>query len=123
MGELNRLTVKTITAAKQAGLYCDGGGPYLQIASSGSKTWIFRYRSPHTGKLQDMGLGPLHAVGLPEAGKKATAQRAALMSGLDPIEAQAEEARREASEAAKCRRAIQRCRAGHGRGSVHARFD
>lgn len=41
------------------------GGLYLQVTSSGSKSWIFRFRSPFTHKLRDMGLGSLHAVGLP----------------------------------------------------------
>ncbi|HUF80767.1 MAG TPA: Arm DNA-binding domain-containing protein, partial [Burkholderiales bacterium] len=42
--QLNRLSARTITAKSSPGLYCDGGGLYLQIAPSGSKTWIFRYR-------------------------------------------------------------------------------
>jgi integrase len=48
-----------------------------------------------------MGLGPLHSVALPEAREKASAQRAALLSGLDPIEAREEGNRRKALEAAK----------------------
>lgn len=64
--QLNRLSAKTVTLKKQSGLYCDGGGLYLQVTSSGSKTWIFRFRSPLTQKLRDMGLGPLHTIGLPE---------------------------------------------------------
>lgn len=99
--QLNRLSAKAIAAKKNSGLYCDGGGLYLQVTASGSKTWIFRFRSPLTRKLRDMGLGPLHSVGLPEAREKAAAQRAALLSRLDPIEAREEENRRKAMEAAK----------------------
>jgi hypothetical protein len=73
----------------------------VQLTPSGSKTWIFRFRSPFTQKLRDMGLGPVHSVGLPEAREKAAAQRAAVLSGLDPIEARDEETRRKALEAAK----------------------
>jgi len=51
------------------------GGRYLQVSPSGSKTWIFRYRSPLTQKLRDMGLGPVHSVGLSEARVKAAARR------------------------------------------------
>ena len=99
--QLNRLSAKTVTLKKQPGLYCDGGGLYLQVTSSASKTWIFRFRSPHTQKLRDMGLGPLHSVGLPEARDKAAAQRTALLNGLDPIEAREQESHRKAVEAAK----------------------
>src|SRR4051812_28877427 len=89
--QLNRLSAKTVAAKKDPGLCCDGGGLYLQIASSGSKTWIFRFRSPLTGKARDMGLGALHSVGLPEAREKAAVQRGALGRGLDPIEARDQE--------------------------------
>jgi integrase len=99
--QLNRLSAKTAAFKKHAGLYCDGGGLYLQVTPSGSKTWIFRFRSPLTGKLRDMGLGPLHSIGLPEAREKAATQRTALASGLDPIETRDEETRRKAMEAAK----------------------
>jgi integrase len=99
--QLNRLSAKTVAFKKQPGLYCDGGGLYLQVAPSGSKTWIFRFRSPLTQKPRDMGLGSVHSVGLPEARDKATAQRAALLSGLDPIEARDEESRSKVLEAAK----------------------
>jgi integrase len=99
--QLNRLTARTIATIQKPGLYCDGGGLYLQVTASDSRTWIFRYRSPVTQKLRDMGLGPLHAVGLPEARAKATTQRSLLSSGIDPIRARAEEIQRQAAEAAK----------------------
>ena len=82
-------------------MYCDGGGLYLQVTPSGSRTWIFRFRSPLTKKLRDMGLGPVHSVGLPEARGKASAQRAAPLNGLDPIEARVQENRRKALESAR----------------------
>jgi integrase len=99
--QLNRLSAKTIVTKRRPGLYGDGGGLYLQITPSGSKTWIFRYRSPVTQKLRDMGLGPVHSVGLPGAREKATAHRSLLLSGLDPIEAREQETRRRAIETAK----------------------
>jgi integrase len=48
-----------------------------------------------------MGLGPLHSVGLSQARDKATEQRSAILSGLDPIEAREGENRKRALEAAK----------------------
>ena len=99
--QLNRLTARTIATKQTPGLYCDGGGLYLQISPSGSKAWIFRYRSPVTGKLRDMGLGPSYAVGLADARSKAAVQRNLILIGLDPIAAREEESRKRAIEAAK----------------------
>ena len=99
--QLNRLSARAIASFKQSGLYCDGGGLYLQVTPAGGRTWIFRYRSPITRKLRDMGLGPLHVVGLPEARTKAAAQRSAILSGIDPIDARDQETRSKALEAAK----------------------
>ncbi len=98
---LNRLSARTVVTKKHPGLHCDGGGLYLQIAPSGSKTWIFRYRSPITKKLRYMGLGSTYAVGLPKARTKAAAQRGLLSNGLDPIKARNEESARKAMEAAR----------------------
>jgi len=99
--QLNRLTAKAIATKQQPGLHCDGGGLYLQVTTGGSKAWIFRYRSPVTGKLRDMGLGPLHSVTLAEARTKAGAQRSLILQGLDPIAVRDEEGRQRTLEAAK----------------------
>ena len=99
--QLNRLSAKAIASKNKPGLCCDGGGLYLQVASSGSKSWIFRYRSRHTGKLRDMGLGPLHSVTLAQAREKAAGLRSALAAGVDPIHAREEESRRKAVDAAR----------------------
>ena len=99
--QLNRLSAKTVATKSAPGLYCDGGGLYLQVTKAGSKTWIFRYRSPVTEKLRDMGLGPLHAVGLPTAREQAARHRSAVISGLDPIQVREAETNRKALEAAK----------------------
>jgi hypothetical protein len=60
-----KLSAATVRNAKERGYYSDGGGVYLQVSVSGSKSWVFRYK---TGlKLYEMGLGPLHTMGLAEA--------------------------------------------------------
>jgi len=46
--QLNRLTAKATANMTVAGLYCDGGGLYLQVTPSRSRTWIYRFRSPAT---------------------------------------------------------------------------
>jgi integrase len=99
--QLNRLTAKAVAQKTKAGLYCDGGNLYLQVTPSASKTWVFRFRSPLTHKMRDMGLGPLHSVGIPEARERAAMQRAAILRGLDPIEERDRAKRHNALAAAK----------------------
>jgi integrase len=80
------------------GLWCDGGGLYLQVAPKEAtqlgkvvegdrynRSWIFRYRLPN-GKLRSMGLGPTSTLGLAEAREKARQLRQARLDGRDPIE-------------------------------------
>ena len=50
---VNQLTARKVDAIEKAGLYADGFGLYLQVISTGAKTWIFRYRL----RPQNMGLG------------------------------------------------------------------
>jgi integrase len=80
------------------GLWCDGGGLYLQVAPKEAiqlgkpvegdrynRSWIFRYRLPN-GKLRSMGLGPTSTLGLAEVREKARQLRQARLDGRDPIE-------------------------------------
>ena len=99
--QLNRLSARAVASTKTHGYFCDGGGLYLQVAVSGSRTWIFRYRSPITGKRRDMGLGPVHSVDLAAARQKAAVQRSAVINGLDPIEERDAESRRKTLEVSK----------------------
>ena len=52
---LNRLSTLGVSRAKSKGLIADGGGLYLRVSDSGTKSWVFRYGVG--GKLRDMGLG------------------------------------------------------------------
>ncbi|MFN4040060.1 MAG: Arm DNA-binding domain-containing protein [Brevundimonas sp.] len=67
------------------GMYADGGGLYLQVSRSGSKSWIFRYAME--GREREMGLGPLHTVSLSEARELALEARKLKLRGIDPIDA------------------------------------
>lgn len=73
-----------VSRAKEPGYYADGGGLYLQVSSSGTKSWIFRYS--RAGKERHMGLGPLHTIGLAQAREQARSHRAILLAGGDPLE-------------------------------------
>lgn len=72
---------------KEPGYYADGGGLYLQVSKSGTKSWLFCFTL--AGKTREMGLGPLHAVSLAEARLNATECRKLLVQKINPIEARA----------------------------------
>lgn len=79
------LTARKVETTKAPGAYADGGGLYLQVATSGAKSWIFRYT--FAGRRRDMGLGSVATIGLADARTRALEQRRLVMAGTDPIEA------------------------------------
>lgn len=79
-----RLTAVTVASLKRPGMVSDGLGLYLRIASSGTKSWVFRFT--RGGRAHDMGLGPAHTVTLSDARAKAADCRKLLIEGKDPIE-------------------------------------
>lgn len=81
----DRLSARTVTNTRTPGYHADGGGLYLQVSPSGTKSWVFRYTL--AGKAREMGLGPEHTVRLAEARQRAAACRLLLVDGIDPIEA------------------------------------
>jgi integrase len=82
---IGKLTALAITQAKRRGYYGDGGGLFLQVSASATKSWVFRFKEG--GRLREMGLGPTHTVSLAEARQKALECRKARLEGLDPIQA------------------------------------
>lgn len=84
---INRLSARQVTTLGP-GLHADGGGLYLQVTSSSSRSWIFRYRLG--GRLHDMGLGSVRDIPLQEARQKAADARRQLADGTDPLTAKAE---------------------------------
>ncbi|MFD2181733.1 tyrosine-type recombinase/integrase [Rhodoplanes azumiensis] len=98
---MKRLTALKVEREKRPGLYSDGLGLYLQVRSSGSKSWIFRYRAGK--KLRDMGLGSVNAIGLAEARERAARYRNLRANGIDPID---DRRRQEAAQRADAARAL-----------------
>jgi integrase len=80
---LGKLTPAFVRNASHRGYYSDGGGLYLQVGTSGAKSWVFRYKVG--SKLYEMGLGALHTVGLAEARTRARRCREQRLDGLDPL--------------------------------------
>ena len=67
------------------GYYGDGGGLWLQVSKTGTKSWIFRFTLAR--KQREMGLGAVHTVDLDVARAKAKECRLMLLEGKDPLEA------------------------------------
>src|SRR5262249_29932106 len=78
--QLTEAKIRTLTA----GMHHDGAGLYLQIKPGGAQSWIYRFRL--NGRTRDMGLGALAGVSLVKAREKASAARALVDDGIDPIE-------------------------------------
>lgn len=82
---VHRLTAKRVENEKAPGRYADGGGLYLQVGPTRTKSWLFRFTLD--GKAREMGLGAVHTVELKHARAKAQACRLLLLDRMDPIEA------------------------------------
>jgi integrase len=80
---LHRLTVRGVTAAKP-GMHADGGGLWLRV-QLGGRAWLFRYRSPVTGRERLMGLGRTVDVPLAKAREAAAEARQVVAAGRDPL--------------------------------------
>ncbi len=80
---INKLTALAVSKEGRRGYHGDGGGLWLQVSKSGTKSWIFRYA--RHGKTRNLGLGPYPDVTLKTARDKATELRAALAHGVDPM--------------------------------------
>jgi integrase len=82
---IHRLTAIAVANAKAKGLYPDGGGLYLRVTSTGTKSWILRFK--RDGRSRDMGLGPLGVISLARARELAAEAAQRRLQGLDPIHA------------------------------------
>src|SRR5258705_9508804 len=98
---INRLSHRKGETLKKPGMYCDGGGLYLQVTEGSDdtprKSWLFRYAV--AGRERQMGLGPLSDVPLADARDRASAAREMRRAGKDPI-VEREASRAEATLAA-----------------------
>lgn len=81
---INRLTARNVQSAAP-GYHADGGGLYLLVKPTGSRSWVFRFRA--SGRLREMGLGSAQDVSLADARRKAGEARRQRADGVDPINA------------------------------------
>ena len=81
---IHKLSVSKTEKTTRRGLLSDGGGLYLQIATNGSRSWLFRYS--RRNRTRHLGLGPTHTVPLADAREQAREFRLLLHNGVDPLE-------------------------------------
>ena len=79
-------SARSVETVNEVGYHRCDRGLYLQVAGSGTKSWLFRYKSPVTAKQREMGLGSLNLVPLAAARDIAVECHRQVLSGLDPIE-------------------------------------
>jgi len=61
-----------------------GGGLYLRVMPSGTKTWLFQYSNPYTKRRTNISLGKYPEVSLSQASRTRTEFRELLAAGIDP---------------------------------------
>ncbi|ANY79685.1 integrase [Microvirga ossetica] len=83
--QLHTLSARTVATLTKPGRHSDGGGLYLNITTSGARSWVFMWKAH--GKRREMGLGALRDVPLAKARERAAEARQKLADGLDPIAA------------------------------------
>lgn len=79
-------SVKSVEAISEPGYHRCGPGLYLQVSRHGTKSWLYRYKSPTTKKQREMGLGSISFISLAEARQLANTYKRFVIDGKDPIE-------------------------------------
>ena len=79
-----QLTARAVATIAEPGRHSDGEGLYLNVTSSGARSWLFMWK--RNGKRREMGLGSTSSVGLARARELASECRALVAAGRDPIE-------------------------------------
>jgi integrase len=78
----NRLTAVAVRNLDEAGYHHDGGGLYLQVSPTKTKSWVLRYTLNKS--VRYMGLGSAADWTLAEARERAHKYRQLLADGIDP---------------------------------------
>lgn len=66
----------------KAGFHADGGNLFLRVKDTGARSWVFRWK--RAGRPREIGIGPVHAVGLAKARETAQKLREGLVEGREP---------------------------------------
>lgn len=79
----DRFTAVSVRNNNTPGFHHDGGGLYLQVSKSGTKSWVLRYTKDK--KVRYMGLGSVQDWSLAEARERARKFRQLLDDDIDPL--------------------------------------
>ena len=79
---MTQLTVKELPKLSP-GMHADGHGLYMNVKSSGARSWIFR--ATINGKRREVGLGGFPVVNLADARDTAIDMQRQLRAGVDPL--------------------------------------
>lgn len=109
---IHTLSAQAVEKKAKQGLYSDGGGLYLKVTPTGTKSWVYRYSvvAPDKGEAHRrrhaLGLGAYPDISLADARERARAQRLLRLDGDDPITVKRAKAteRRVAAAAEKARK-------------------
>lgn len=98
----NKLDARSVKAKKfKPGRYNDGLGLWLQVSHSDTRSYIFQFTSPTTGRVRQLGLGSTNIIDLGEARDKAREASKLVLQGIDPIDAKHEQRSQRRLEVAK----------------------
>lgn len=78
----HKLNVRQVTALTNPGMHSDGGGLYLRVRTTGTKSWVFV--SNVGGKRREWGLGSALDVSLAKAREHASQFRQQIVDGQTP---------------------------------------
>jgi integrase len=101
MARTGKLSAVEVAKAKGPAVLHDGGGLYLRVSATGSKSWVFRFQLD--GRRRDMGLGRYPDISLAEARGRAAERRKQRHDGIDPLDAKAAQRQAQRLYAAKGR--------------------
>ena len=80
---MTKLTAAKIKTIRDKGRYGDGNGLFLNVTTTGTKSWV--QRVVVQGRRRDIGLGGYPDVSLAKARERATTNRSIIADGRDPI--------------------------------------
>ena len=83
-GRAKPLNARQVETLKAPGRHADGGNLYLNVTTTGAKSWVFMWT--RDGRQREMGLGPARDVSLVEARDLAAKHRRTIRDGGDPLD-------------------------------------
>ena len=96
---IEKLTRLQVISFNRRGYLGDGGGLFLRVGITLSKSWVYRYK--RAGRTREMGLGSLDTVTLAEARRRVRACRLQRLDDIDPIDARREKRQTQRLDAAR----------------------